>query len=379
MSTRINIKADNLIWAITRAGHELSEFLRDTPLVQQWIKKEKQPTVKQLEKFSKQVHVPFGYLLLDSPPTETLPIPFFRSQNTDQKSISLNVVDTVRILKRRQEWLAEYLEENEAKTLPFVGSATVNDPIEKVVKRIREILELPEDWASKYRTYAEALNHFSNQLEEQRIIVTFNSVVGNNNHRKIPLEDCRGLVLVHPIVPFLFVNSTDAKSAQLFTLAHELVHIWLGESAGFDLEGWLPADDPIERFCDQAAAELLVPARLFEDRWKVDQDYKKLARKFKVSPIVVARRALDLKKIGKKAFFVFYNAYIQELNDLNLKQNQGNTGGDFYATTKKRISPTFAGYINEAVRHNELLHLEAYRLTGMKGDTYAKFIEKLMD
>jgi Zn-dependent peptidase ImmA (M78 family) len=376
MGPRIAIKAEQIIWAITRAGYDVQEFLRKSPRVEAWLEQEKKPTVRQLEAFSRQVHVPFGYLLLDQPPEESLPIPFFRSQKPASTDISLHVADTVRMLKRRQDWLVDYLEESGADPLPFVGANTHRDPIEKVVRAIRSHLGLAEDWARTQRSYAAALNLFSQKIEELRVIVTFNSIVGNNTRRPIPVEECRGLVLVHPLAPFLFVNSADAKSAQIFTLAHELAHIWLGKSAGFDLAGWQPAADPVERFCDGVAAELLVPKKLFLDRWKEKPDFKQLARQFKVSPIVIARRALDLKLVSRKDFFSFYNDYSRRLKNLPKKSGGG---GDFYATARKRISPTFAGYINAAVRQESLLHREAYQLTGLKGDTYANFMDKLLE
>lgn len=377
MGPRIAINADQLIWAITRAGYDVQEFVRKFPRVEAWLQQEKQPTVRQLEQFSRQVHVPFGYLLLDKPPEESLPIPFFRSQKPATTDISLNVAETVRLLKRRQDWLVDFLEDSGAEALPFVGANTHRDSVEKVVRSIRAHLGLAEDWARAERGYGAALNRFTEKIEDLRVIVTFNSVVGNNTNRPILVKECRGLVLVHPMAPFLFVNSADAKSAQIFTLAHELVHIWLGESAGFDLAGWLPAEDPVERFCDRAAAELLVPGKLFKDYWAKTPDYKKVARQFKVSPIVTARRALDLKLVSKKDFFIFYNDYRRELEQLPKKTTSG--GGDFYATARKRISPTFAGYINTAVRQESLLHREAYQLTGLKGDTYSNFMDKLLE
>jgi hypothetical protein len=51
-------------------------------------------------------------------------------------------------------------------------------------------------------------------------------------------------------------------------------------------------------------------------------------------------------------------------------------GGDFYATTKKRLSLTFAARINQAVKTNQLLYRDAYKLTSLKGDTYKRFFDK---
>jgi hypothetical protein len=94
-----------------------------------------------------------------------------------------------------------------------------------------------------------------------------------------------------------------------------------------------------------------------------------------VSPIVVARRAMDLKLISKNQFFAFYNAYMDAVAE---KKERQNSGGDFYATSKKRISLRFASFVNNAVKENKLLYRDAYKLTNLKGDTYSKFVTEYL-
>jgi hypothetical protein len=92
-----------------------------------------------------------------------------------------------------------------------------------------------------------------------------------------------------------------------------------------------------------------------------------------VSEIVIARRALDTGKISRNEFFAFYEEY--KNREFVKKQNQG-SGGDFYATARKRLSLTFASHINNAVKSGQLLYRDAYKLTSMKGDTFDKFFAK---
>ena len=161
----------------------------------------------------------------------------------------------------------------------------------------------------------------------------------------------------------------------MFTLIHELAHIWLGESAGFDNQQMLPANDPVEKLCDQIAAEFLVPELFLKEKWKDSKDIKYLSRVFKVSPIVIARRCMDLNLITKSAFFDFYNSYIKEYQ---FKKDNQKSGGNFYATAKKRISLRFASFVNNAVNENNLLYRDAYKLTSLKGNTYEKFINEYL-
>ena len=376
MSTRVeNINKEIIEWAIIRNGNSLEEFYAQNPNVESWIKGEKNPTVKQLENFTHKVHVPFGYMFLPKPPNETIPLPFFRTGKKNTNKVSLNVFHTIQIIQDRQNWLTEYLEELNFPDLDFVGKYSIKNSYIEIVNDIRNVLKLELDWASRHNKWEEALDYLTNKIEEAGIIVTYNGIVGSNTHRVIDVNECRGFVLVNNKAPFLFINSADAKAAQMFTIIHELAHVWLGKSAGFDNANLLPADDPLEILCDKVAAELLVPEIYFLFFWETTQDFKYLSRIFKVSPIVIGRRALDLNLINLKYFMDFYNNYMSYFKTNKDKQS---SGGDFYATTKKRISLRFAAFVNNAVKENKLLYRDAYRLTSMKGETYNKFINEYL-
>ncbi len=147
------------------------------------------------------------------------------------------------------------------------------------------------------------------------ILVFVNGIVGNNTHLKLDVDEFRGFVLIDNFAPLVFVNGADAKSAQMFTLAHELAHVFVGSSAAFDLRNLESANEPTEQLCNQIAAEILVPendARYISSNIsKKEQIFQILARHFKVSELVAARRALDLNLISKPQFFDFYEAYLK--------------------------------------------------------------------
>lgn len=374
MATRVKkFNRNNIEWAIQRAGAELDDLLIAFPKLMDWINEVSDPTVKQLEKLTKRLHVPFGYMFTDDLPEETLAFPFFRSGKEPSAKVSLNVYHTIQILKDRQTWLTEHMEESGYEELPFVGKYNLDSNVIEIVNDIRNTLELQTNWASKHPTWERTLDFLTYKIEEIGVIVTFNGVVENNTKRKIDVDECRGFALVNKMAPFLFVNSADTKAAQMFTLIHELAHIWLGVSAGFDLDQMIPADDPIELLCDNVAAEFLVPTELLTKVYKTEQRIITLSRIFKVSPIVIGRRLLDNGLMTKEDFFQFYNAYIDFIN--KRKESQG-TGGNFYATAKRRISLRFANYINNAVKENKLLYRDAYKLTSLKGDTYSRFMKE---
>ena len=373
MKTEADINLNILPWAVSRAGYDIAEFAIKFPRLSDWLEQTKKPTIKQLEEFARKVYLPFGYLFLKEPPIEDLPIPYFRTGVNEVEKVSLNVFDTILLIQRRQEWLSSYLKDNEFDKLDFVGKFRSETDHFKIVDNIRSTLKLSLNWASYFNTWEESLKYFVQKIEEQGIIVTFNGVVENNTKRPIPLDECRGFVLVDEMAPFMFVNATDTKAAHMFTISHELAHIWTGHSAGFDFRQLQPSQNSNEILCDKVAAELLVPQVLFEKKWLENKEIRHLSRFFKVSPIVIARRALDLSKITKQDFFSFYANYMAEFKG---KKDQQSGGGDFYATSKKRLSVTFLSHVDNALKENKLLHRDAYKLTRLKGDTFQNLLTK---
>jgi Zn-dependent peptidase ImmA (M78 family) len=173
------------------------------------------------------------------------------------------------------------------------------------------------------------------------------------------------------------LNGADGKAAQMFTLAHELAHVWFGSSAAFDLRGMQPASDRTEIACDRVAAEFLVPTSELRQLWpmisNISDRFQRAARQFKVSDIVAARRALDLELITKRQFFNFYEEY--RAADRPAK---GQSGGDFYLTQNRRLGLRFAEAVVHAVLESKLLYREAYRLTGLYGSTFQRYAESIM-
>lgn len=373
MKIRLEINSDILIWAVERAGLELGEFSEKFPHLSAWLTGKKKPTLKQLKTFSQKVHIPFGYLFLSEPIKEQIPIPYFRTYQDGNNKISLNVYDTILILQQRQSWISNYLQENDYEQLDFVGKFSKANDVNEIVDDLRKTLNLENNWSSKLPNWTKAKDFLAERIEDIGIFTAFNSIVGSNTHRPIKVEDCRGFVLIDKYAPFMFINSADSIAAQIFTIAHELAHIWIGESAGFDFRHLLPANNSTEILCDNIAAELLVPQVLLSEQLKKTNDIEELARIFKVSQLVIARRLLDLKKISLYNFIKFYEEYKQREYK---KKESKSSGGDFYNTEKKRLGIRYANYIYQAVQENKLLIRDAYRLTDLSGNTFHKFMKE---
>lgn len=361
----LHIEPAILNWAISRANKSIDDF----PRAKEWIEGTQQPTLKGLEAFANKFYVPLGYLFLNKPPREKCPIPFFRSIHDTKEN--LNVYDTVREIQDRQEWLSSYLRTIDYDCPTFIGKYSIRKGVQKVKHAIHQILNLSDDWAFQFKTVQEALNYLTKIIEDSGIMVSYNSVVGLNNYRHISVENCRGFSLVDPYVPFIFINNSDAKGAQMFTLIHEFAHVLLGYSAGIGLD--LPSNSSItERFCDSVAAAFLVPDILLREKWKeVSENYEVLSKKFKVTRFVIARRAMEMGLISNEHLFYLYKKWKEVPINTKTRKDSGN----FYATAVKRIGRTFLIHVNNAVNENKLLHMDAYHLTGLKGDTFHKLVE----
>src|SRR5258705_5483334 len=195
----------------------------------------------------------------------------------------------------------------------FVGSSTLNSNPQQVAADIRETLGVAGGWANEESTWTEALMHLRQNIEAAGILIVINGFVGNNNYRKLDPNEFRGFVLSDVHAPLVFINGSDFKAAQMFTIAHEVAHLWINREGVSNFEAMQPPPIRVERWCNEVAAEFLVPTAELSEAWghakRSAEPYQFLAARFKVSTIVAARRGLDLGFISKKQFFDFYDSY----------------------------------------------------------------------
>lgn len=356
-------------WAINRSRKEA--FLYNKfPKLSDWIDGESSPTLRQLENFAKSTSTPLGYFFLKEPPNEIIPVPHYRTLTDDTpENASSELIDTLHIMQRRQGFMKDFFSTNVGTKLKFVGLYDGDKSIE-LAKLIIELLELKDRWASTRSNWHEALKYLIGCCERKRITTMLNGVVGSNNARKLDVNEFRGFVLVDEIAPLIFINSSDSKAAQIFTLIHEVAHILVGQSAIVEASPTNSVEDNIESLCNKAAAEVLCPREVFIDKWKNEKDINIVAKYFKVSSTVVARRALELDLISIHKFY----KYLEEIKH-GLVETKGLSGGNFYSTTSIKLGRTFTEIVRSEVSSGKLLHRDAYRLTGLNGETFKKYMD----
>ena len=330
------------------------------------------PTFRQAQTLARSLRIPFGYLFLSKPPDEALPIPDLRTISDEQYfQLSVDFLDTLNDALRKQDWYREYLQREGAEPLPFIARYSIDDSVVEVAKDISSTLEIDSRLRRDARNWQDFLSLFIEKVESAGILVMRNSVVKNNNYRPLSVEEFRGFALSDNLAPMIFINSRDAKAAQIFTLAHELVHLWIGKSAISNpnlAHGSTEEEYKIERFCNLVAAEVLTPQGDFLQRWSdqesLEENIAGLTRYYKVSSVVVLRRALDLERITRDSFFKQYKLELEKQ-----KPVRQSSGGDPYATYWTRNSKRLTQAIVSAAFEGRLLYRDAASLLGVKVKT----------
>lgn len=371
--TRVAVKPELLRWARQRAQVPEEELYIRFPKLSLWEREEAQPTLKQLERYARTTLTPIGYLFLPEPPVEQVPIPDFRTiGNQRLQHPSPNLLETLYVCQQRQSWYREYTQLRGIQPCPFVGSASLRDSIEETAANIRNALGFDLEVRRQYPTWEEALRHFIAQADDVGVMVMCSGVVLNNTHRKLDPSEFRGFAMADGLAPLVFINGADTKAAQMFTLAHELAHLWIGQSALSDPDIYSVNDHEIESWCNKVAAELLVPLDIVRMELRpeesLDQTMARLARRFKVSTLVILRRVFDAGQLTRDQF---WEAYEDEL--ARLRALSKGSGGSFYLTQSARVSKRFARSLIESTLEGHTLYRDAMQMLGIsKIETFNK-------
>nr|WP_180319380.1 ImmA/IrrE family metallo-endopeptidase [Delftia acidovorans] len=333
-------------------------------------------TAKQAERFASLAQVPFGFLFLEHPPELEAPeIPDLR-QVPGAKRLSKAFFDTLADVKKKQEWYSEFLKDCEAATPEFVGKFHPNkDSVEDVANSISQKIgcdqRLRQSCEDKEQYYRELVG----KVEAAGILVFKNGVVMNNPHRPLDVDEFRGFALVDRVAPVVFINGKDSPAAWIFTLLHEVAHIWFGESGVSDVSASVAGKfDGIEQKCNQVAAEVLTPKDEFLEQWNFfgdDLALHKLPNLFKVSRLVVAKRALDLRLIDKES----YLSVLRQTKASDAKLN-AEGGGEYYKTVLVRNSKMLTSAVVSEAFAGRVMLRDAGALLNISSNAVAELYKK---
>ena len=389
MSTEAFITPDVLCWALERRGLPDEDVARRLAVkperIGAWKDGSGRPTLRQAQTLAQKLSIPLGYLFLSQRPSEEFPLPDLRTvgdapPGTPSPELAAVVYDAL----SKQQWYREHLESQGEEPLPFVGSRSVDDDPDDVAREIRTRLGVDDQMRQAAGSWEQFLTEFIRAAEAAGILVLRSGVADGNTHRALDVEEFRGFAISDEFAPLIFINTQDVKVAQIFTLAHEIAHLWLGES-GISNQDYRAAStaqtNRVERVCNRIAAETLLPAATVLREWRQGDSAKgnsqRLATRNRVSRMVALRRAYDLKLISWEVYRPAYDLLVEEWKKRRVRE-RAKDGGDFYPTFFARNSRTFTMALVAAVAEGQVLHLEAAKLLNVKVGTLGGVSERLL-
>lgn len=333
-------------------------------------------TLTQASDLAQKLHIPFGYLFLDSPPKDERPqIPDLR-QTQQPEPLSIAFYEVLEDIEKKISWHNALLNDVEAGELQFVGKYKniVDAKPKTVAKDIADTIGFDDNDRNACKDFEGLYNILANKFEAARILVFRSGIAKSNTRRPLAVSEFRGFAIADKISPAIFINGRDAPAAWIFTLLHEAAHIWLGQSGVSDSTASNTLSPKgVEAFCNKVAAEFLTPEQLFVKLWGQTGDGKiaALARYFKVSKLVIARRALDFGFIGRDVYQDIFAASIPNTND--------DSGGNPYATIPIRSSRRFTEAVINSAMTGETMLRDAGRLLNIKPGTVVELYKRRKD
>lgn len=366
VTTRVEVAPELLEWARERSGRDKEHFDRNFPKLPEWIAGTAKPTFKQLEDYASSTYTAIGYFFLSSPPEEKLPIPDYRTlRNKAIAKPSPHLRDTIYLCQERQDWYQDYARTVGLEPVEIVGMATLTEDAASAAASLQQILKFGLN--ERKKTWENAFNTLKVKIQDLGVLVMTSSIVGNNTHRKLDYKEFRGFTLIDSLAPLIFINGSDTRATQMFTLAYELAHIVLGKPGLDSVDMSSRNDKRIEKWCSSFAAEFLLPINELKKQYRITPDInselKRLASKNKVSTLVVLCRIYDAGYLSWNEYQAEYKkelAHLLELADQNLKN------GSDYQSLFSSVGKNFAEAVVRSTIGGDTLYSEAYDLLGVK-------------
>lgn len=357
MSTKLNVNQKVLLYYIEKSKVPRELLQLKVKNVDAYLDGSKKPTFNQVTEIAKAINIPTGLLLLNKTIDTDENILSFRTLNSrNLEGMSSELRDTIREMQVKQDFLRGEIEGN----LNYVGKFSISDNYLEVVREIRTYLQIPIDYQKEAKN--KALDYFRKKINYLGIFVFFNGKVKDNTHRKLDIKEFRGFVLSDKKAPIIFINQKDSKSGQLFTLIHELVHLFIGTDEIYNV---IETDnyqfDPTEAFVNKITAEILVPET--ELRKCTSIDLEELSKNFPVSKFVLVRRLLDMKIISKTVYQKEI-ARLEKEFELISKESKVSSG-NYTNNLNFRMDKLFFQYVENAVKKNRLSYTDAFNIIGV--------------
>nr|MBI1230403.1 ImmA/IrrE family metallo-endopeptidase [Cytophagales bacterium] len=320
---------------------------------------ESQPTIRQAQTLAKAYKRPFALFFLPDIPRDFQPLQDFRKPGA--KPLTTSSIFIIREIQQKQAWISDVNSENKEEKSPFVGRFSIKDDPKNVAQDILDALKInPAFYKSE-----NPIKEWINAAEKNGIFVSRTSFI--HSRLKLDSEELQGFAIADPHAPFVFVNSEDWNAPQLFTLVHELAHIWIAESGISNaVEPNLTYKDkfhPVELFCNEVAANALMPEELVfsfdSSSFQNSEGIFQVAKQLGVSSFALLVRTLNLNIIStfdyqklKKQADISYADYLSREAEKKARQKEKDKPGgpNYFMLQLNRNSRLFTQTVLDAFR-----------------------------
>ena len=357
MVTRLSINPRTLAYYIDNSDVSKEYLQTRIQNIDAFLDGNVKPTFNQLSEIAKLIDVPTGLLLLSDPVDTDKSILKFRTINSNRiEKISNELRDTIIEMQTKQDFLRSEIDYE----LDFIGKYSIKNDYQQVVDDMRNYLDIPVNYQKNVGK--NALKYFRDKMNKIGIFIFFNGSVKSNTHRSLSLDEFRGFVLSDKKAPIIFVNSKDSEAGRLFTLVHELVHLFLDQEEIFSLvDTGSYKFDRTEAFVNKVAAEILLPAEQIRKLNNYDVEF--LAHKFPVSKFVIVRKLYNMKILTKRE----YDEKVSQLEEEFAKtpSDRKSVKGNYKNNIRFHFDPTFVHYIENAIKQNKITYTDAFNIAGV--------------
>lgn len=354
--------------------------------LKEWEAGTSQPTIKQAQTLAKAYKRPFALFFLPEIPRDFQPLQDFRKSGS--KSLTTSSIFIIREIQQKQAWISDVYSENQEEKLDFVGRFSIEDDPQSVAKDILDTLKINP---ALYKT-DNPIKEWIDAAESNGIFVSRTSFI--HSRLKLDSEELQGFAIADAHAPFVFVNSDDWNAPQLFTLVHELAHIWIAETGiSNEVEPDLKQKDkfhPVELFCNEVAANALMPKEIILNfdsaSFNNSKDVFKVAKQLGVSSFALLVRALNLNIISlpiyqklKKQADIDFAEYLKREAEKKAKQKvkdkQG--GPNYFLLQLNRNSRLFTQTVLDAFRGGFIEPTLASNLLNVQVNKFSKLESQL--
>jgi len=372
------IKPENIRWARERAQLDIAVLAKKLNVAAEkllgWENGQDKITFKQAQKLADQLLIPFAYLFLNHFHEEQLPIPDLRTlENQGVNVASVELRKVIANVQEQQQWYKDYCIAQGITQLKFGKQFNLDSSVADIVVDMRSQLNMQS--GQRKGSWEDFLRLLIKQIEALGVLVMRQGDLGHHS-KPLSVDEFRGFAIFDEVAPVIFINQADVPSARLFTLIHELAHIWIGMSGVSDAA--VQTDQKAEVLCNAVAAEFLVPADKLLSLW---QDYDNwidnlsaLKFYFHVSEWVLVRRALTLNLIEGAEYIRYTNKLKQDY--INRPKKAG-SGPSYYLTRKSQLSERFSRAIVAEALSGRILLRDAGHILRMKPNNIVKFAKEL--